>query len=82
MRLFTSSEKRVTGMHQTVFSILRITRKGMPFDISDIYAKKYLLNSKAPKLSQVENEFLTFFLRDSRNFQWAKRKHIDFVNLY
>lgn len=40
LRLVISSENWVTGMHQTVFSILRITRKGIPFDMSHIQAKK------------------------------------------
>lgn len=41
---FLSSKNRVTGMHQTVLFILRITRNGIPFDISDKY-KKYMFVS-------------------------------------
>lgn len=45
LRSFLSSKKRVTGMHLTSPCILRITRNGIPFDISEnIYAQTSLFH--------------------------------------
>lgn len=59
LRLFISSEKRVSVIHQTVFSILWITRKGIPFDMSDI-SKRKLFNPKAPEVCLVVKK-MNFF---------------------